>query len=49
MAPGKGCADFSVLNLLSGYRGIYNFEVFSLEDLCFGKKTLENASKLSKY
>jgi len=46
MAPGKGCADFSVLELVSGYRGVYNFEVFSLEDLCFGKTTLENAFKL---
>ncbi len=46
MAPGKGCADFSALKLLSGYRGVYNFEVFSLEDLCFGKETLEKAFKL---
>ncbi len=46
MAPGEGCADFSVLKLLSGYRGVYNFEVFSLEDLIFGKKTLGNAFKL---
>lgn len=46
MAPGEGCADFSVLKLLSGYRGVYNFEVFSLEDLLLGKKTLENAFKL---
>jgi len=46
MAPGEGCADFSVLKLLSGYKGIYNFEVFSLEDLLFGKKTLESAFKL---
>ncbi len=46
MAPGEGCADFSVLKLLSGYRGVYNFEVFSLEDILFGKKTLENAFKL---
>lgn len=46
MAPGEGCVDFSVLKLLSGYRGVYNFEVFSLEDLLFGKKTLENAFKL---
>lgn len=46
MAPGEGCADFSVLKLLSGYRGVYNFEVFSLEDLIFGKKTLEKAFKL---
>jgi sugar phosphate isomerase/epimerase len=46
LAPGEGCADFSVLELLSGYRGVYNFEVFSLEDLLFGKKTLENVFKL---
>jgi sugar phosphate isomerase/epimerase len=46
MAPGKGCADFTVLKLLSGYKGVYNFEVFSLEDLHFGKKTLKNALKL---
>lgn len=46
MAPGEGCADFSVLKLLSGYRGVYNFEVFSLEDLIFGKKALGNAFKL---
>lgn len=46
MAPGEGCVDFSVLKLLSGYRGVYNFEVFSLEDLLFGKKTLESAFKL---
>jgi sugar phosphate isomerase/epimerase len=46
MAPGKGCADFSVLKSLSGYRGVYNFEVFSLEDLLFGKKALESAFKL---
>lgn len=45
MAPGKGCTDFSVLNLLSEYRGIYNFEVFSLEDVLFGKKTIENTFK----
>lgn len=42
-APGKGSVDFSVLNLLSGYKGIYNFEVFSLEDLDFGKKILKKA------
>jgi sugar phosphate isomerase/epimerase len=46
MAPGEGCVDFSVLKLLPGYRGIYNFEVFSLKDLLLGKKTLENAFKL---
>jgi sugar phosphate isomerase/epimerase len=41
MAPGKGCTDFSVLNLLSGYRSVYNLEVFSFEDVLFGKKTIE--------
>lgn len=46
LAPGKGCTDFSVLKLLSGYRGVYNFEVFSLEDLHFGKKTLESTFRL---
>lgn len=48
MAPGRGCADFTVLELLSGYRGVYNFEVFSLEDLYFGKKTLENVLSFKK-
>jgi sugar phosphate isomerase/epimerase len=46
MAPGKGCADFSALKLLSGYRGVYNLEVFSVEDICFGKKTLEKSLKI---
>ncbi len=46
MAPGKGCVDFSVLNLLSGYRGVYNLEVFSMEDVLLGKKTLEKALNL---
>ena len=46
MAPGKGCTDFSVLELLSGYRGIYNLEVFSVDDICFGKKTIENSLKI---
>lgn len=46
MAPGKGCVDFSVLDLLSGYKGVYNLEVFSMEDVLQGKKTLENALKL---
>ena len=41
MAPGKGCVDFSVLKLLSGYRGVYNLEVFSLEDVRLGKEVIE--------
>lgn len=43
MAPGKGCVDFSVLKLLSGYRGVYNLEVFSLEDVRLGKEVIEKA------
>jgi len=46
MAPGMGCVDFSVLKQLSGYRGIYNMEVFSLDDVLFGKNLLENTFKL---
>jgi sugar phosphate isomerase/epimerase len=43
MAPGKGCVDFSVLKLLSDYRGVYNLEVFSLEDVQLGKEIIEKA------
>ncbi|HIH75062.1 MAG TPA: sugar phosphate isomerase/epimerase [Methanosarcina sp.] len=43
MAPGKGCVDFSVLKLLPDYRGIYNLEVFSMEDVQLGKKIVEKA------
>ncbi|WP_440946167.1 sugar phosphate isomerase/epimerase family protein [Methanosarcina sp. T3] len=43
MAPGKGCVDFTVLKLLSGYRGVYNLEVFSLEDVRLGKEVVEKA------
>lgn len=45
MAPGKGCTDFSVLKLLSEYRGVYNLEVFSVDDICLGKETIENSLK----
>ncbi len=45
MAPGKGCADFSVLKLLSGYRGVYNLEVYSVDDICSGKEIIENSLK----
>ena len=48
MAPGKGCADFTVLKLLSGYKGVYNFEVFSLDDLYFGKKLLKTLLNFKK-
>ncbi|WP_269848727.1 sugar phosphate isomerase/epimerase family protein [Methanosarcina horonobensis] len=43
MAPGKGCVDFSVLKLLSDYSGVYNLEVFSLEDVQAGKEVVEKA------
>lgn len=43
MAPGKGCVDFSVLKLLSNYRGVYNLEVFSIEDVQLGKEVVEKA------
>jgi sugar phosphate isomerase/epimerase len=43
MAPGKGCVDFSALKLLSEYRGVYNLEVFSLEDVRLGKEIIEKA------
>jgi sugar phosphate isomerase/epimerase len=43
LAPGKGCTDFSVLKLLSGYRGIYNLEVYSVEDICSGIETVEKS------
>lgn len=45
LAPGKGCVDYSVLNLIPDYRGIYNLEVFSLEDVRTGKELLENVLK----
>lgn len=46
MAPGKGCVDFSVLKMLSGYRGVYNLEVFSLDDVLLGKNTLETSLRV---
>ena len=46
MAPGKGCTDFSVLKLLSGYRGVYNLEVYSVDDICSGEKIIENSLKI---
>ncbi len=40
LAPGSGIIDYSILNELKGYRGTYNMEVFSMEDVCSGKETL---------
>lgn len=48
MAPGEGCANFSVLKLLSGYRGVYNFEIFSLEDILLRKRPLKTPSSFKK-
>ncbi len=46
LAPGDGIIDYSVLNELAGYRGIYNMEVFSMEDVVKGKKTVLNAIRI---
>jgi len=46
LAPGNGIIDYSVLNELAGYRGIYNMEVFSMEDVVKGKKTVLNAIRI---
>ncbi|MEZ5334655.1 MAG: sugar phosphate isomerase/epimerase [Methanolobus sp.] len=43
LAPGSGSIDYTVLKELKGYRGIYNMEVFSMEDVRAGKETLRNA------
>ncbi|MCD4702919.1 MAG: sugar phosphate isomerase/epimerase [Methanosarcinaceae archaeon] len=41
MAPGKGTVDYSVLSELVGYDGIYNLEVFSLDDVIIGKTKMQ--------
>lgn len=41
MAPGNGTIDFSVLNELD-FNGVYNLEVFSIEDVKAGKKIIRN-------
>ncbi|AKB86032.1 sugar phosphate isomerase/epimerase family protein [Methanococcoides methylutens] len=40
MAPGSGNIDYSVLKGLNGYKGIYNLEVFSMDDVLAGKKVI---------
>jgi sugar phosphate isomerase/epimerase len=40
-APGSGTVDFSVLDELD-FNGVYNLEVFSIEDVKAGKKVLRN-------
>lgn len=39
-APGSGVVDFSVLEELD-FKGVYNLEVFSIEDVITGKKILK--------
>lgn len=43
LAPGSGSIDYSALNELKCYRGIYNMEVFSIEDVRSGKDTIKKA------
>ena len=40
LAPGKGTVDYKILKEIPNYRGIYNMEVFSMEDVFCGKATL---------
>ncbi len=42
MAPGKGCVDYSVLREIRGYNGIFNLEVFSIEDVMTGQKVIKD-------
>lgn len=46
MAPGDGIIDYSVLSELTGYKGIYNMEVFSMEDVVKGKRTILSAVRI---
>ncbi|WP_319508599.1 sugar phosphate isomerase/epimerase family protein [uncultured Methanolobus sp.] len=43
LAPGAGTIDYSALKELGGYKGIYNMEVFSIEDVRSGKETIKKA------
>ncbi len=43
LAPGLGAIDYHVLQEIKGYRGIYNMEVFSMDDVCMGKRTIKQA------
>ncbi len=43
MAPGAGTIDYTALKELKNYKGIYNMEVFSIEDVRSGKETLKKA------
>ena len=43
MAPGGGIIDYTILREIKGYKGIFNMEVFSMEDVAMGKATLSKA------
>lgn len=43
LAPGKGIIDYTILKMIQNYNGIYNMEVFSIDDIIFGKDTLMKA------
>lgn len=43
MAPGAGTIDYTALKELENYKGIYNMEVFSIEDVRSGKETIKKA------
>ncbi|WP_094226809.1 sugar phosphate isomerase/epimerase family protein [Methanolobus psychrotolerans] len=41
LAPGAGTIDYTALKELKGYQGIYNMELFSMEDVRMGKETIK--------
>ncbi|WP_342306098.1 sugar phosphate isomerase/epimerase family protein [Methanolobus sp. ZRKC5] len=43
LAPGAGTIDYTALKELKNYKGIYNMEVFSIEDVRSGKETIKKA------
>ncbi|KXS44682.1 MAG: xylose isomerase domain-containing protein [Methanolobus sp. T82-4] len=48
MAPGDGIIDYDVLKEIKGYKGIFNMEVFSMEDVAKGRATLSDAVLYSR-
>ncbi|SFM42169.1 sugar phosphate isomerase/epimerase family protein [Methanolobus profundi] len=46
LAPGSGTVDYTVLNELKGYNGIFNMEVFSIDDVRSGKATMKKALEI---
>jgi sugar phosphate isomerase/epimerase len=41
LGPGSGCIDYTVLEELSGFGGIFNLEVYSLDDVIAGRNKLD--------